>query len=216
MYSDWLGIYWTLDTCKHKSVPAQLSDWLSQPGRMVGYRLGYQEDGRQGDVLVFSTIFGVGFRISDSIWGCVGLILAFWCLKFSFQTSSCKVMNHIHFVYAFFWIEFPEMIQFLAPLANFQSSNGWKIAENGSFQKTPTVLWETNPFQTWCIHLLDEISEILWFWSMMVINFDLLIASADKKWMQLGGTHHYLEALLLNSFQTWYVQRVFRIYQIFS
>ena len=36
------------------SVPARLSDWLSRPGWMVGYRLGYPEDSHQGGVLVSS------------------------------------------------------------------------------------------------------------------------------------------------------------------
>ena len=42
------------DTRTHKSVPARLSDGLSRPGLMIGYRLGYHEDGRQGGVPLFS------------------------------------------------------------------------------------------------------------------------------------------------------------------
>ena len=48
--------FWRLDTRRHKSVAARLSNWLSRPGWLVGYRFGYPKYGHQGGDPVFSTI----------------------------------------------------------------------------------------------------------------------------------------------------------------
>ena len=109
------------------------------------------------------------------------------------------------------------MIQFWAPLTRFRPAGGLQITLNCGVRPLSAKLI-TNPRQSWCIHLLGDCSELIFFRGMLAQfrSFSGQTVTENGGFRQSSGNHslspieiwcvHYLESLKIIRFWVTLVQ----------